>query len=246
MSGSVSALLASLALLLGAVTGSLSARDEFAKPAEAEQAFLDFNAVPTAAASGYMLAAEPYLLQSNNSIRVIARTPANARLVFVNNLGLYGGRAVVPTVSQNFLTLTDTGNAPASFTMEFETGVERVTFRIPRLFAATSSGVTFPAWTAAALSASGEVLSTHSEGLRRRFADIAEEEVSLSAPGFAVIKCVRIDSNPQLNGVPFAGFSTALLERMSFTLRDETRTSHPVQHGLHDQPAVTGCGLPRS
>jgi hypothetical protein len=212
-----------------------------AAEAAREQPFLDFNRVPAGAAIGHTVAAEPYLLDASNSIRIIARSPAEAKVVFVNNLGLYSGRAVAPTVSENFLTLTETGNAPASVTMEFAAGVESVSFRIPRLFAATSSGVTFPAWTATGLSAEGEVLSTHSETMRRRFGDIREQDVTLAAPGFAPIKCLRIESDPRLDGRPFAGFSAALLERLTF------RAAGAPQHPVRDSPprreqAITGCG----
>jgi hypothetical protein len=219
------------------------AQGDPASPPHDQRPFLDFNQAPAATAAGYSVAAEPYLLRAADSIRIIARAPEAAKIVFVNNLGLYAGRAVVPTRSENFLTLTETGNAAASVTMEFAAGVESVSFRIPRLFAATQSGVTFPAWTATALGADGTVLSTHSEAMRRRFGDIPEEDVTLVAPGFAPIKCLRFDSDPRLNGVPFAGFSAVLIESLAF--RAAGAPDHPVRATPPRREApVTGCAPP--
>ena len=114
----------------------------------------------------------------------------------MNNLGLYEGRAVSPTVSQNVLTQMNTGNVPASFTLSFAKPVRSVTFTVPKVYPATESGITFPEWRAVALSASGEELSSAGEGLARRFADVPAQAYSLRAPGFEGIASVRFSSAP--------------------------------------------------
>ena len=111
----------------------------------------------------------------------------------------------------------NTANKPASFTLTLAEPVERVTFMIPKVFPATESGVTFPAWRAIALSAAGEELSSASEKLLRRFADFPAQTYTLNAPGFEGITSIRFESDPRLNGVPFAGFSTIVIESLMLT-----------------------------
>ena len=63
------------------------------------------------------------------------------------------------------------------------------------------------------LSASGEALDVRTRALARRFGtDIEREVVTLRAPAFDGIAAVRFDSDPRLNGQPFAAFSAILLE----------------------------------
>jgi hypothetical protein len=45
----------------------------------------------------------------------------------------------------------------------------------------------------------------------------------LRSPAFAPIAALRFDSDPRLNGVPFAGFSAILIERL--TLVHEPKSS---------------------
>src|SRR5262249_38547222 len=142
-------------------------------------------------------------------------------LVFVNNLGLYEGRAVFPTLSQNFLTQTDTDNVPASFTLFFSQPMESVSFTRPRLYAETTSGVTHPAWGAGALDANDQELSSCSEGLVRSFDAKEAATCTLRAPAFDGIVAVRFDSDPRLDGRPFAGFGTLLIERLAMIPRRE-------------------------
>lgn len=176
---------------------------------------LDFSRAEAGGSPRYLVVADPYLRDNQIAVSVSARTPADSRIVFVNNLGLYAGRAVTPTVSQNFLTQIDTGNVPASFTLKFSRPLSSVTFMVPKVYPATESGVTFPAWKAIAFAASGAELSSASEALTRRFADVPSRTYTLTAPAFEGISAVEFQSDPNLNGRPFAGFSTILIEQIT-------------------------------
>jgi hypothetical protein len=181
----------------------------------AARSVLDFSAAEKATGPHYHVAAEPYLRSAVNPISVEDVSPAGSLIVLKNNLGLYEGRAVAPTVSQNFLTQIETGNVPSSFTLRLGRPVRSVTFVVPKVYPATESGITFPAWSATALSASGETLSSVSEALTRRFSDVPERRYTLRAPGFEGIGAVRFDSDPNLDGRPFAAFSAILIEEFS-------------------------------
>jgi hypothetical protein len=75
---------------------------------------LAFGSVDTASAPQFMVAADPFLHDAAIPISVTEKDPPQSRIVLMNNLGLYEGRAVAPTVSQNVLTQMNTGNVPAS------------------------------------------------------------------------------------------------------------------------------------
>lgn len=176
---------------------------------------LDFSRAEAGGPPRYAVVADPYLRDNQIAVSVSARMPADSRIVFVNNLGLYAGRAVTPTVSQNFLTQIDTDNVPASFTLKFAKPLSSLTFMVPKVYPATESGVTFPAWRAIAFAASGAELSSASEALTRRFADVPSRTYTLTAPAFEGIASVEFQSDPNLNGRPFAGFSAILIEQIT-------------------------------
>lgn len=134
---------------------------------------------------------------------------------------MYEGAAAMPTKSQIFLTQRGTGNVPSSYTLEFSKPVARVSFTRPALYAATKSGVTHPAWKVTAIGASGQELASQSEALLRKMKDPNDDTVpaqtyTLVSVTFEGIAAIRIDSNPQLNGKPFAGFDSLLIERLTF------------------------------
>lgn len=173
----------------------------------------DFATVPTNTSPDGVVVAGPYLRDGPLLLQLRDVLPAGAQVAFYNNSALYEGKAVAPSISQNMLTMRNTGNAAASFTVVLPAPAAKVSFLIPRLFPETASGITFPAWTATALSAGGEALDTRSRALGRRLgADIEREVVTLRAPAFEGIAAVRFESDPRLNGVPFAAFSAILLE----------------------------------
>ena len=163
------------------------------------------------------VAARPYLHEFGISVENLV--PAGSEIVLVNNRGLYEGGGVRPTMSQIFLTQTGTGNVVASYTLVFDPPVDSLRFTRPELYAATKSGVTHPAWSATAFSADGQQLSSQTEGLIRSFSTVPPVTYTLIAPGFERIARVKFESDPRLNGKPFAGFSTLLIERMALTRR---------------------------
>ena len=165
----------------------------------------------------YLVAAQPFLRKGQIAISVENRVPPGSGIAFVNNLGLYEGRAVEPTVSDNFLTQIDTNNVPASFTLVFSKPLKSFTFLVPMLWPATASGITFPAWKATALDPSGGTLASVSEKLLagpRGYRDVNRRTYTLSAPAADGIAAVRFDSDPTHNGRPFAAFSTILIEQI--------------------------------
>ena len=160
-----------------------------------------------------MVLAGPYLRDGPVLMQLRDISPPGSEVVFANNRALYEGKAVAPTISQNLLTQRNTGNVPAAFTLTLPTAAAKVSFLIPRLFPETASGITFPAWTVTALSASGQVLDSRSRALGRRLgADIERELVTLRAPAFEGIAALRFESDPRLQGTPFAAFSAILIE----------------------------------
>ena len=185
-----------------------------AAPATAHEIVIEFPKVATEP-PGYSVAAVPYLHEFGVSVRNLQ--PANSKVVLVNNLGLYGGQAVHPTTSQNMLTQVETGNVAASFTLQFKQPGTSVSFVRPRLFPETESGITHPAWSAHALDADGNELSSQSEGILRcdYKHEVPARTYTLHAPAFAPIAALRFDSDPNLDGRPFAAFSTLLIERIT-------------------------------
>jgi hypothetical protein len=165
--------------------------------------------------------ARPYL--NKYGISVSNLVPAKSELVFINNRGMYEGGAIMPTTSQIVLTQINTNNVPASFTLMFAKPVARVSFTRPALYAATSSGVSHPAWKATALAADGQELASQSEGLLRKMKnpkdDIVDAQTyTLVSVTFAGISALRFESDPRgPDGKPFAGFSALLIEQLAFT-----------------------------
>ena len=177
----------------------------------AGQVRLDFSRGEAGAAPRHVVAAEPYLKAAPVSVTVSARAPQDSVIVFQNNLGAYGGRALKPTISENFLTQINTDNVPSSFTLRFDRPMKSVTFLIPALWAAGDSGVTFPEWTATALGAAGEEYEKSSDGIRASYDNAAEQRHTLSAPaGSNGIFAVRFDSYSRR----FAAFETVLIEEI--------------------------------
>ena len=160
------------------------------------------------------VAARPYLHQYG--ISVVGLVPQDSEIVLVNNRGLYEGAGVKPTTSQIFLTQINTGNVPASYTLTFTKPVDHVSFTRPTLYADTKSGVTHPAWKATALGPNNEELASQSETLLRTFTTAPARTFTLESVTFQGITAVRFDSDPRLNGKPFAAFSTLLIERLTF------------------------------
>jgi hypothetical protein len=201
---------------------ALAASTESTKPpstaAPANEVVVEFPEVDTSTTPGHTVAALPYLHRLGISVTDLQ--PATSEIVLINNRGLYQGAAVAPTTSQNLITQVNTGNVPASFTLKFAQPARSVSFTRPALYPATESGVTHPAWSAHALDAEGRELSSQSEGLTRCWPpagckDVPAVVYALRAPAFELISALRFESDPRLNGQPFAGFSAILIERLT-------------------------------
>ena len=189
-------------------------------PVAASEVVVEFPEVDTNTAPGHTVSALPYLHRLGISVADIR--PDGSEIVLVNNRGLYQGQAVAPTTSQNLLTQINTGNVPASFTMKFAEPARSVSFTRPALYPATNSGITHPAWSVHALDAEGHELSSQSEGLTRSFSDVPAAAYILRSPAFDPIAALRFESDPRLNGKPFAGFSAILIERLTLVRERES------------------------
>ena len=162
---------------------------------------------------GVEIAADAYLY--HHGIQVSARFPADSRLVIVDSLGLYDGRAIDSQSSGRVLTqqIEDT-LAPISFTLTFEALPVRVGLRRAGLFPATGSGVTHPAWTAVALDAAGRPVASVAEPLLSAFHDIPAARYTLQ-DGQRRIKSLLVTSDYRdAQGRPFAGFHAVLLSEI--------------------------------
>ena len=181
---------------------------------------VSFAQIDTGSAPPFIVSAAPHLWRAGFFLEELE--PGGSEVVLVNNRGLFEGKAVSPTVSQNFLTQVNTRNEPASFTIRLSTPARSISFRRPRLYAYAKSGVTHPAWTARALDADNNELSSRSEALGRISPaskdeeDRSEETYVQRAPGSVPIAAVRFDSDPRLDGKPFAAFSALLIEQFAF------------------------------
>ncbi len=159
-----------------------------------------------------IIAAAPYLKRFGIDIATL--DPARATLLLVNNIALYGGRAVDPYGSQNVLTQRpDPAAWPVGFTLRFERDLAAVGILRARLWAATKSGVTHPAWRAAALAADGSVLATTAEPLLGSHDTIPAAWHRLRAPAGRRIAGLAVRSDDRDHaGVPFAGFQAVLIQ----------------------------------
>lgn len=195
------------------VTANEPSKPSSPPAAAANEVVVEFPDVDTNTAPGHTVAALPYLHRLGISVTNIE--PFGSEIVLVNNRAVYQGQAVSPTTSQNLLTQINTGNVPASFTLKFRESARSISFIRPALYPATNSGITHPAWSVHALDREGHELSSQSEGLTRSFVDVPGAVYVLRAPGFEPIAGLRFDSDPRLDGKPFAAFSAILIERLT-------------------------------
>ena len=174
---------------------------------------IDFPNVDTTSTSDHKVAAAPYLHEFG--IDVVSVEPKTSEVILLGNRGAYAGRAAHPGMAQNFLTQDRTGNTLASFELAFDEECDSIVVTRPALYAATESGVTHPAWSLRVLCASRRVLASYSEGLRRSFGDIPARSYEFEVPAFERIAGIQVLSDPRLEGIPFAGFSAVLIERLT-------------------------------
>jgi len=144
--------------------------------------------------------------------------PRTSKIVLKSNSSVYEGLAVLPTISQNFLTQMDTGGQPSSYTIVFDRAVESVTVTRASLFAASPSGVTHPTWAMTALDEEGAPLQTIGEPLIRhldRRNPVRAQDFTVHAPHHKVISGIRITADPRdETGKPFAAFDSVVIEQL--------------------------------
>jgi hypothetical protein len=172
-----------------------------------------FGDIPVPAPD-YQIAAAPYLRRYG--ISIAARDPAVTQVIIMSNSGYYQGMAVNPTSSEHFLTAQATPlAAPISYTLRFARAVKEVRLLRAALWAATSSGVTHPAWTASAIDAGGNALARGGEALLGSYNTIAPNWVTLASRDGRPIHGVTITSDCRNEkGRPFAGSQAALIQEM--------------------------------
>jgi len=196
---------------------------------------IDFNDV-SMRRNEDLIAAEPYL--HGRGIAVTDRFPASSRIAIIRNLGIYEGRGARGIAGEYFLTQeVDDDTAPVSFTLSFDRPPRRIGLMRAEMWAATSSGVTHPAWRAESLDADGRVLDTAGEALLRALPDrndphrllMLDEQARvigtvtdfvpqgvhvLGAGSSTNIPMLRITSDYRLAGRPFAAFHAALINEL--------------------------------
>ena len=164
---------------------------------------------------GYAIPAGPYLARATPSLRIVDRNPINSELIIVNNRVIYNGRALRPTMSENFLTQINTGNVPASFTLEISPPARAFQFTIPRAESESENGITFPAWRVTAFTESGAEVASHGVDLAGSLSSLSVQTFTLEAQGNDRISRVRFESDPNRNGRPFAAFSAIHVEHIA-------------------------------
>ncbi len=128
----------------------------------------------------------------------VAKKTNGTRVVLLNHLGSYGGKAFLPVSRPNVLTQIDSSD-PVTFTLSFSRPLSRLSFVIPPLIAGTASGITFPKWRAYGLDAQGvEIVSVGSD-LFGSYRHEDSRTLILQAPrsSGACIKAVRFDSDSE-------------------------------------------------
>lgn len=173
---------------------------------------LDFSRIRTDRAPGNRVAAAPHLHEARVPVRATDSFPVGSRLLFVNNIELYGGNAVRPTFSENFLTLDVPEVVPSSFVLEFGEPLAELTFTVPALFAATQSGIIFPAFTATAFDSAGGRVDQAGRALLRSWTDVPLRTFTLRASGRRGIARVIFSSDPER----VAAFRAILIEELRF------------------------------
>lgn len=170
---------------------------------------LNFDTVNTYADPGTPVDALSYL--GAFGIEVASKT-AGTRVVLLNHLGSYEGKAFLPVSQPNVLTQIDS-NDPVSFTLIFRRALRKLSFVLPPLIAATTSGITFPEWRVYALDARGTEIASVASDLSGSYIHEDSKGYTLQAlPGSgACITSVRFDSD---NG-HFAAFSAILIDDMA-------------------------------
>lgn len=118
----------------------------------------------------------------------------------------YEGQAIRAASGTNALGQVGS-NDPISFTLNFKTPLQKVTFVRPTLIAGPT-GVTFPEWKATALDAAGRALGDVGAPGGGYYSDSPAVTFTLKGPG---IKAIRFDSDNH----HFAAFNAAIIDDLT-------------------------------
>ena len=190
-----------------------------ARNTEVEVEKFSFADIDTSIVPNGIVPAAPYLFDHGISVENMG--PTGAELRVRSSHDFYGGQAVRVETSKNVLTQEGTGNASASFTLVFSQRVQSVTITRAALFAASPSGITHPAWTARALDAKGVEIQFVGEPLLRELGEVPSQSFVLNSRSGVDIHAVRIESDPRLDGRPFAAFSAVMIQQIAIARRVE-------------------------
>lgn len=137
---------------------------------------------------------------------------SDTRVVLLNHLGSYEGKAFLPVSRPNVLTQVGS-NDPVSFTLVFSRPLSKLRFVLPPLSAATGSGITFPKWRADALDAKGNRIAGVGNDLFGSYKHEDSRTFILKSQSRSVtcIKAVQFASD---NG-HFAAFSAIMIDDLA-------------------------------
>ncbi len=149
------------------------------------------------------LVANSYLASYGVTLSDVA--PAT-QLAILDLRKLYEGHAIRAASGTNALGHIGS-NDPISFTLNFKTPLQKVTFARPTLIAGPT-GITFPEWKATALDGDGRALGSVGEPGGGYYSDSPATTFILKGPG---IKAIRFNSNNH----HFAAFHAAIIDDLT-------------------------------
>jgi hypothetical protein len=164
----------------------------------------------------------------------ISNVTAGSTMTVYDDRDIYSGQAVTTSSPHNLLTQAGV-NSPVTYTLNFDHAYSGVTFTRPRMFAATPSGITRPAWQAYALDAGGNTVAFASESAAGSFSEFPAQTFTLS--GSALIVALRVDS--QNSGT---AFSALLLDDLVLTCPPPPPNQNPSVTINGFAPPGTGAG----
>jgi len=178
-------------------------------PSDKPDQVFNFDAANTYSDPNSPVDARGYLGASGIELRGITD---GTRVILLNHLGSYAGKAFLPVSRPNVLTQIDS-NDPVSFTLVFSRPLLKLSFVLPPLIAATESGITFPKWRADALDARELKIVSVGNDLFGSYKHEDSRAFFLEVPpqSGACIKAVKFISD---NG-HFAAFSAILIDDLA-------------------------------
>ena len=137
----------------------------------------------------------------------ITNATLGTRLEAINQNSFSGNELPVPSSPPNLFTQMGSSQ-PVTFTLNFATNQENVSFTRVGINTNGPSGISHPAWTARIFDGSGNELGSASEPLLFSSSNIPPRTFTLASSGMANIASLRFDSDSQQT----AGFAAVLLD----------------------------------